>query len=132
MAAKSLVMLGLSLQMLTWSVYTEIEAFIQPTSGLELHKVADDEVKGCWKDSGKCDLAMCFHISNHLMRITSDAFRGVPMVLYHTNKMHDMHYLQVLGITLVRYQILLDLALKKTRLARLIYEKLVISALIAF
>lgn len=119
MAAKSLVMLGLSLQMLTSSVYAEIEVHIQPTSGLELRKVANDEIKGCWKDSGKCDLAMCFYISNHLMRITSGAFKGVPMALYHTNKIRDMHYLQVLGITLVRYQILLYSALQNARLTRL-------------
>ncbi|XP_068669874.1 uncharacterized protein [Montipora foliosa] len=104
MVAKSLVVFGLSLQLLTSSIDAKIAPHSHSTSGLILRKVTQDEVKGCWKDIAHDHPSMCFHISSNLMRITRNLYRDKPLALYRTNRIRDKHYIQVLGTTIVRFK----------------------------
>lgn len=69
--------------------------------GLELKRVDQDEVEGCWTDPGQA-FPVCFHISSKLMRITHGPDGDIPLVLYYTNKLRNIHYIQAIGNELLR------------------------------
>lgn len=69
--------------------------------GLSLKKIDQEEAKGCWKDPDQA-APMCFHISCNLMRITRGPNGGIPLALYYTNKIRDIHYIQALEDGLLR------------------------------
>ena len=70
------------------------------TGYLKLKMTDHGKVVGCWKDHDPV-FSMCFHISDRLMRIMYTQNKRI-LVLYHTNDEKNMHYIQVLGLGLLR------------------------------
>lgn len=70
--------------------------------GIELKRVGREELEGCWKDDHEIVAALCFHISSKFMRITNSLNGDEPLALYYTNTIRDIHYVQVLGIGILR------------------------------
>jgi len=90
--------------------------------GLNLKKIDQEEAKGCWKDPDQA-APMCFHISSNLMRITRGPNGGIPLALYYTNKIRDIHYIQALEDGLLRYRSM------DIRVPELVSSSLVIKAI---
>lgn len=67
---------------------------------VKLKRVDRGNLEGCWKDHDPV-LSMCFYISDRLMRITYNQ-NGRTLAFYHTNEDKNMHYIQVLGLGLLR------------------------------
>lgn len=97
---KSLVVLSLWFQLAISFIDTKNAH--NSKNGLELKNVGDEEVQGCWTDLDQVFLSMCFDISSNLIRITTSLNGEVPLALYYTNNLRNIHYIQVLGSGILR------------------------------
>ena len=86
--------LVLCLQILKFDIHAKTTAY------LKLTRIDQGGVEGCWKDNDPAS-SLCFHISDRLMRITHSQ-NGRTLALYYTNEESNMHYIQVLGLGLLR------------------------------
>lgn len=70
------------------------------TGYLAFKRTDQGKVEGCWEDENPVFL-MCFYISDRRMVITHGR-NGRMLALYQTNKEKNIHYIQVLGVGLLR------------------------------